>query len=156
MTHLSDRMAEVKAEGRAALIGYLPVGYPSLDQSIEAFTALVEAGADVVEVGMPYTDPVLDGTVIQQAGVVALDGGVRVTDLFIAVKAVIAAGAPAVVMTYYNPLLQYGLEKFADDLLAAGIALALDVETWHTLSETQGLSNEQATDLMVRLTCTCD
>ncbi len=120
MSHLSERLAEVKAEGRAALIGYLPVGYPSVDQSIEAFTALVEAGADVVEVGMPYTDPVLDGTVIQQAGVVALEGGVRVADVFAAVKAVVDAGAPAVVMSYYNPIFQYGLQQFADDLLAAG------------------------------------
>ncbi len=120
MTHLSDRLAQVKSEGRAALIGYLPVGFPTVDQSLEAFTALVEAGADVVEVGLPYSDPVLDGIVIQQAAETALRAGTHVSDVFRAVKAVVDAGAPAVVMSYYNPMLQYGLDRFAAELVEAG------------------------------------
>ena len=109
-----------RAEGRAALIGYLPVGYPDVERSAQAMAAIVEAGVDIVEVGLPYSDPVLDGPVIQEAAEAALAGGTRISDVFIAVRAVVEAGAPAVVMTYYNPLLQYGLERFASDLAAAG------------------------------------
>ncbi len=120
MSALSDRLAEAKAEGRAALLGYLPVGYPSVEGSIRAMVAMVEAGVDAVEVGIPYSDPVLDGSVIQKASEAALERGARVADAFRAVDAVAAAGAPAVVMTYYNPMLQYGLDRFAEDLAAAG------------------------------------
>jgi tryptophan synthase alpha chain len=117
---LSERFAQVKSEGRAALIGYLPVGYPSVEGSIRAMVAMVEAGVDVVEVGIPYSDPVLDGPVIQQAAEAALAAGTRVSDAFVAVEAIVAAGAPAVVMSYYNPMLKYGLDRFAADLAAAG------------------------------------
>ena len=120
MSALSERLAEIKSEGRAALMGYLPVGYPSVEGSIRAMVAMVEAGVDVVEVGIPYSDPVLDGAVIQQAAEAALAAGTRVSDAFVAVEAIVAAGAPAVVMSYYNPMLQYGLERFAADLAAAG------------------------------------
>jgi tryptophan synthase alpha chain len=115
VTALSDRLAEIKSEGRAALIGYLPVG-----GSIAAMVAMVEAGVDAVEVGIPYSDPVLDGPVIQRAAEAALASGTRVSDAFLAVRAIVDAGAPAVVMSYYNPMLQYGLERFATDLAAAG------------------------------------
>jgi len=117
---MAVRLAEAKSEGRAALLGYLPVGYPSVEGSIRAMVAMVEAGVDAVEVGIPYSDPVLDGPVIQKASEAALARGTRVADAFRAVEAVVAAGAPAVVMTYYNPMLQYGLERFANDLATAG------------------------------------
>ncbi len=120
MTFLTDRLDQARAEGRAALIGYLPVGYPDVPRSVRALQAIVDAGVDAVEVGIPYSDPVLDGATIQQASEAALHGGVRVADVFTAVRAVVEAGAPAVVMSYYNPMLQYGLERFADDLVAAG------------------------------------
>ncbi|MFW2514140.1 tryptophan synthase subunit alpha [Demequina sp. SO4-13] len=120
MSALTDRLDEIKAEGRAALIGYLPVGYPDVDTSIRAMVAMVESGVDIVEVGPPYSDPVLDGPVIQLAVAQALERGVRVSDAFTAVRAISDAGAPAVVMSYFNPMLQYGLERFAADLVAAG------------------------------------
>lgn len=120
MSHLSQRIDEIKAEGRAALIGYLPVGYPSVERSIRAMVTMVEAGVDIVEVGLPYSDPVMDGPTIQQAAEAALERGAKVADAFTAVRAVVDAGAPAVVMSYFNPMLQYGLERFADDLAAAG------------------------------------
>lgn len=120
MSALATRLDEIRAEGRAALIGYLPVGYPDVDTSIRAMTALVESGVDIVEVGPPYSDPVLDGPVIQVAVAHALAGGVRVSDAFKAVRAITDAGAPAVVMSYYNPMLQYGLERFAADMVDAG------------------------------------
>lgn len=120
MSHLSDRIDAIKGEGRAALIGYLPVGFPTVERSIRAMVAMVEAGVDIVEVGLPYSDPVMDGPIIQQAAERALEGGSHVADAFTAVRAAVDAGAPAVVMSYFNPMLQYGLERFADDLVAAG------------------------------------
>ena len=120
MSHLTDRLDAIKAEGRSALIGYLPVGYPTVERSINAMVAMVEAGVDIVEVGLPYSDPVMDGPIIQVAAEKALERGSRVADAFTAVRAVVDAGAPAVIMSYFNPMLQYGLDRFADDLRAAG------------------------------------
>ncbi|MFF3064013.1 tryptophan synthase subunit alpha [Oerskovia sp. NPDC057915] len=116
----SARIDELAAEGRAALIGYLPVGYPSVEGTVQAATALVESGVDIIELGLPYTDPVMDGPVIQRAVEHALAGGTRVRDVFTAVEAVAALGVPVLVMTYWNPVLRYGVEAFARDLAAAG------------------------------------
>lgn len=120
MTHLDDVLARCKAEGRAAFVGYLPVGYPSVPESIEAMVAMVESGVDVVEVGMPYTDPLMDGPAIQDATTQALEKGVHVDDVFTAVEAVTKAGAACVVMIYWNLVLHYGIEKFARRLKEAG------------------------------------
>lgn len=120
MSAVATRLDAAKAEGRAALIGYLPAGYPTVTGSCRAIEAMVGAGADIVEVGVAYSDPVLDGPVIQQATEAALRAGARVRDTFAAVRASVDAGAPALVMSYYNLLLQYGLERFADDLAGAG------------------------------------
>jgi tryptophan synthase alpha chain len=117
---LTDTLDACKAEGRAALIGYLPVGFPDVDTSIRAMVAMVEAGVDIVEVGPPYSDPVLDGPVIQLAVAQALERGVRMADTFAAVRAITDAGAQAVVMSYFNPMLQHGLDAFARDVVAAG------------------------------------
>lgn len=106
--------------GRAALVGYLPVGYPTVDGSIAAMEALAESGVDIVEVGVPYSDPVMDGPVIQDAATTALSRGVRVDDVFTAVAAVRDAGATPVVMTYWNLVLRRGIKRFAADLAAAG------------------------------------
>jgi tryptophan synthase alpha chain len=113
-------LEQCRAEGRPALIGYLPVGFPSVDGSIEAMRVLVAHGVDIVEIGMPYSDPVMDGPVIQDAAVRALEAGVRVKDVFTAVREVSGAGAGALVMTYWNPVLHYGVDRFAADLAAAG------------------------------------
>jgi tryptophan synthase alpha chain len=117
---LTDRIDEIRAEGRVPLIGYLPVGFPSVEGSIAAMVAMVEAGVDIVEVGPPYSDPVLDGPVIQRAAAVALENGVRMDDTFAAVRAVTDAGALAVVMSYANLMLQRGYARFAADLREAG------------------------------------
>ncbi|MBD7981857.1 MULTISPECIES: tryptophan synthase subunit alpha [Oerskovia] len=114
------RIEEVSAQGRAALIGYLPVGYPSVEGTVEVAKALVESGVDIIELGLPYTDPVMDGPVIQQAVEHSLSAGTRVRDVFTAVQAVAALGVPVLVMTYWNPVLRYGVEAFARDLAAAG------------------------------------
>jgi tryptophan synthase alpha chain len=112
--------AATRAEGRAALVGYLPAGFPDVEGSIEALTVMVEAGCDVIEVGLPYSDPVMDGPTIQAAAQQALEGGVRTADVIRTVEAVAATGTPTVVMTYWNPVERYGVDRFARDLAAAG------------------------------------
>jgi tryptophan synthase alpha chain len=109
-----------RAENRAALVGYLPAGFPDVDGAIEALKAMVDAGVDVVEVGLPYSDPVMDGPTIQAAAQQALEGGIRTTDVLRTVEAVAATGTPTVVMTYWNPVERYGVERFAADLASAG------------------------------------
>ncbi|PWD49605.1 tryptophan synthase subunit alpha [Serinibacter arcticus] len=109
-----------RASGRASLVGYLPLGYPDLETSVEAARAMVHAGVDVVELGLPYTDPVLDGPVIQQAAEQALARGLRTRDVFGAVERIAETGAAVLVMSYYNPILRYGVDAFARDLAAAG------------------------------------
>ncbi|WP_114906308.1 tryptophan synthase subunit alpha [Ornithinimicrobium murale] len=120
MSALDAVFASCRDQGRAALVAYLPAGFPDAASSREAMVALVEAGADIVEVGVPYTDPLMDGPVIQDAADRALAGGFRVRDLLGNVEAVAAAGGSAVVMSYWNPILRYGPDDFARDLAAAG------------------------------------
>ena len=109
-----------RAESRAALVGYLPAGYPSVDGAIDALKAMVEAGVDIVEIGLPYSDPLIDGPVIQDAVHQALTQGVHVADVLRTVEAVAETGAAALVMTYWNPVDHYGVEAFARDLASAG------------------------------------
>ena len=112
--------ATTRAEGRAALVGYLPAGFPTVEGSVEALRVMVEAGCDIIEVGLPYSDPVMDGPTIQAAAQQALEGGVRTADVLRTVEAVAATGTPTVVMTYWNPVDRYGVDRFAADLAAAG------------------------------------
>lgn len=118
---LTDTLAAARAEGRAALIAYLPAGFPTVDGGIEAIKAVFDGGADVVEVGLPHSDPVLDGPVIQTADDIALRGGVRIADVMRTVKeAHEATGKPVLVMTYWNPVDRYGVERFTAELAEAG------------------------------------
>jgi tryptophan synthase alpha chain len=125
VTALGDALAKASADGRAALIGYLPVGYPTMDASIEAMRAMVAAGADVIEVGVPYSDPVMDGPTIQAAAEQAVRAGVGLREAIVAAGAVADAGAAAVLMSYWNPIEHYGVARFADELLAAGASGAI-------------------------------
>ena len=119
-SRLSGMFDACRQEGRSALIGYLPTGYPDVPKSISAMTAMVESGCDIVEVGMPYSDPGMDGPTIATATEAALRGGVRVRDSLAAVEAISKAGGRAVVMTYWNLVLHYGVDAFARDLASAG------------------------------------
>ena len=112
--------ARAREESRAALVGYLPAGFPSYDGCVAALTAMVKGGCDVIEVGLPYSDPVIDGPTIQAAADQALRGGTRTRDVLRTVEAVASTGAAVVVMTYWNPVLRYGVDRFARDLAAAG------------------------------------
>ncbi|TQL47996.1 tryptophan synthase alpha chain [Homoserinimonas aerilata] len=118
---VSDVIARRKAAGSGAFIGYLPVGFPDLATSIDAAVALAENGADVLELGVPYSDPVMDGLVIQRATQQALSNGFRLRDVFTAVEAIRSrVDIPVLVMTYWNPVLQFGVDRFADALVSAG------------------------------------
>lgn len=143
---MSSRLAplfdECRRDNRAALIGYLPTGYPDVPQSIAAMTTLIESGCDLIEVGVPYSDPGMDGPTIARATEAALHAGVRVRDTLTAVEAISRVGGRAVVMTYWNPVLHYGVDAFARDLSAAG-GLGLitpdlivdEAQEWLTASE---------------------
>jgi tryptophan synthase alpha chain len=130
-TTTATAFATARAEGRAALVGYLPAGYPDVAGGIDALKALVDSGCDVIEIGLPYSDPVMDGPTIQAAAQAALEGGVRTTDVLRTVEAVAATGVPTLVMTYWNPVESYGrasgrsrqtsgVPRFAADLASAG------------------------------------
>ncbi|MBC3194264.1 tryptophan synthase subunit alpha [Pseudonocardia sp. C8] len=146
MTGVAERLQAIRAEGRAALVGYLPVGFPDVAGSVEAMRAMVAGGVDLVEVGLPYSDPLMDGPVIQRATQQALDNGARTRDAFTAVRGVVEAGAPAVVMTYWNLVDRYGVERFAADLVEAGGSglitpdlLPDDAEEWLAASDKHDL-----------------
>ena len=147
MSAVAELFASVRAEDRAALIGYLPAGYPSVQGSIDALTAMVEGGVDLVEVGFPYSDPLMDGPVIQRAAEAALALGTRAADVIETVAAVAKTGAPVVVMSYWNPIEAYGVDRFAADLRAAGGAGVItpdlipdEADRWVAASEANDLS----------------
>lgn len=147
MSRVEAAIQKANDEGRGAFIGYLPVGFPDLQTSIQAAITLAENGVDVIELGPPYSDPVMDGLVIQEATQAALANGFKMRDLFTAVREITAAtDVPVVVMTYWNPVMQYGVDRYADDLLAAGGAglITPDItpdaaEDWIEASKRTGL-----------------
>lgn len=116
----TEAFEKAREQNRAALVGYFPAGFPTVPGAIETIHAMVDGGVDIVEIGLPYSDPVMDGPTIQEAADVALRGGVRTTDVLATVEAVAALGVPALVMTYWNPVEQYGVRRFSRDLASAG------------------------------------
>jgi tryptophan synthase alpha chain len=122
VSSLAEVFTAARAERRAVLVGYLPAGYPTVDGAVEAMVAMVRGGVDVVEVGLPYSDPLMDGPTIQRAVEEALAGRTTTTDVVRTVGAVAATGAPTLVMTYWNPIERYGPRRFAEELAAAGSA----------------------------------
>lgn len=167
MSRVENAIRKAHDAGRGAFVGYLPVGYPDLQTSIDAALTLARNGVDVIELGPPYSDPVMDGEVIQQATQQALANGYRTRDLFTAVQAIASqTDVPVVVMTYWNPVLQYGVDRYADDLLAAGGAglITPDITPeaageWIAASERTGLdriflaaptSTDERLDLVIK------
>ena len=120
MSRLADVIEAARAEGRAALIGYLPAGYPSVSDGVDAMVAMVRGGVDVVEVGLPYSDPLMDGPTIQVAVEAALQRGTTTDDVLSTVRDVAASGAPTLVMSYWNPIERYGVQRFAEALSGVG------------------------------------
>lgn len=148
--HTGRMLRQIRAQARCALAGFLHVGYPTVDISLQALKALTgegeSEGVDLVEVGMPYSDPMMDGVTIQRAGTKALQRGVRTRDVFTAVEAVASRGIPAVVMTYWNLVERYGADRFARDLVSAGGAGMItpdltpnEAEEWLAVSDAHNL-----------------
>jgi len=120
MTKLDSVMAKVRAENRAALIAYIPAGFPTQTGCAKAIQALAAAGVDAIEIGFPYSDPVMDGPVIQEAADISLKAGTNAADVFAALKVAAQTGVAAVVMTYWNPIEKYGVEQFAQAIADNG------------------------------------
>lgn len=147
MSRVENVIDAARAEGRGVLVGYLPAGFPSVEETVEALVALSESGADIIELGVPYSDPVMDGVVIQRATNAALEAGFRLRQLFEIVReAAPRIAAPILVMTYWNPVVQYGVDRFAKDLKdAGGVGLITpdlipdEADEWIAASETHGL-----------------
>ncbi|KTS08039.1 tryptophan synthase subunit alpha [Microbacterium testaceum] len=146
-SRVSAAIEAAHIDGRGAFVAYLPAGFPDVATSIEAIVALAEAGADVIELGPPYSDPVMDGLVIQEATQTALANGFRMRDLFTIIREVTArTDVPILVMTYWNLVEQYGVDRYADELVAAGGAglITPDITpdaaaAWIATSERTGL-----------------
>lgn len=119
-TPLDQLFVKVRAENRAALIAYIPAGFPSLESCKKYIAALVDGGVDAIEIGFPYSDPVMDGPTIQAAAELSLSQGTGATEVFAALKTATDFGVPAVVMTYWNPIERYGAEKFAQSIVDNG------------------------------------
>jgi len=164
MTTLQSKLAQAKASGRAAFVGYLPVGFPDVPTSIEAMKAMAAAGADIIEIGVPYSDPGMDGPTIQAAVEPAVRAGVGMRDVLAAVEAVAASGAAPVVMSYWNPIEHYGVRRFATDLAAAGGSGAItpdlipdEAQPWLAASDEFGLDRvflvaPSSTDARLKMT----
>lgn len=120
MSKLHEVFAKTKSENRAALIAYLPAGYPSKQGAIDCISAMIEGGVDIVEIGLPYSDPVMDGPIIQGAVERSLSGGTKVSDVIDTAKAVANLGVPALIMSYWNPIERTGVAKFAEHLFQSG------------------------------------
>ena len=168
MSTVTTAFEKAAAEGRAALVGYLPAGFPSVDGAIRAAVAMAEAGVDVLEIGLPYSDPLMDGPVIQEATHRALAAGTRVTDVLRTVQAVAGTGVALLVMTYWNPVDHYGVASFAADLASAGGAGLITPDLppeesgqWFAAADKHGLDRvflvapSSSDQRIVRITAAC-
>jgi len=130
MTRIEQRFAALRAEGRAGLVIYLTAGDPDPETSFALFSGLASAGADLVEIGMPFSDPMADGPSIQAAGQRALKAGTSLRSTLAMVRRLRERDpdTPYVLMGYYNPIYRYGAEAFARDAVAAGVDGAIIVD----------------------------
>src|SRR6266699_1747577 len=120
-TRISKRFAELRASGELGIVAYITAGDPSLDATHRFVLALAEAGADVIELGVPFSDPIADGPTIQRASERALQSGTTLSGVLDLVRKIRASSeVPLVIFSYFNPILQMGLERFADAAAAAG------------------------------------
>jgi tryptophan synthase alpha chain len=119
-TALDELFVKVRSENRAALIAYIPAGFPSKSGCARAIAVLVDAGVDAIEIGFPYSDPIMDGPTIQEAAEIAIKAGTTAADVLNALKTASDAGVAAVVMTYWNPVEKYGVDEFAQAIAVHG------------------------------------
>jgi tryptophan synthase alpha chain len=141
LSRIAETFAALRARRRTGLVAFLTVGYPSVEETLRLVPALIEGGADVIELGVPFSDPLAEGPTIQRSSHHALERGVTPAVCLDVVAGLRAQGveAPIVLMGYYNPLLSYGLEEFCRDAAAAGadgiIAVDLPPEESHPLRD---------------------
>ena len=129
MSRIADRFADCHARGEGALVTYLMAGDPDAKRGLVALRAVADGGADVIELGIPFSDPMADGAVIQQAGNRALAAGIHLPEIFAMVRAFrVDDDTPVLLMTYWNPVLQYGIGPACADARAAGIDGVLIVD----------------------------
>jgi tryptophan synthase alpha chain len=119
-TPLENLFVKTRSEGRAALIAYIPAGFPTIKDCHRVVQAFIDGGVDAIEIGFPYSDPVMDGPTIQAAAVTALNNGTAAQDVLDALEVATKAGIPSVVMTYWNPIEKFGVEKFAHAIASHG------------------------------------
>jgi tryptophan synthase alpha chain len=119
-SHVTRVFARAESEKRAVLIGYLPAGFPTVDKSVELMLAMIDHGVDLIEVGLPYSDPLMDGPVIQNAVSAALSGGATTESVLEVVGAISQHGGSSVVMSYWNPIERYGVKRFTENLASQG------------------------------------
>jgi tryptophan synthase alpha chain len=115
-TPLDQLFTKTRSENRAALIAYIPAGYPTQEGCKAVIDAFADAGVDAIEIGFPYSDPVMDGPTIQEAANASLNAGTGAKEVFEALAYATARGIPSVVMTYWNPIEKYGIDKFAESI----------------------------------------
>lgn len=120
MTTIAQAFSKAHSEHRAALIGYLPAGYPSIAGAVECIAAMVEGGVDIIEIGLPYSDPLMDGITIQEAVQQSLENGTKIADVIATAAHVSDLGVATLIMSYWNPIERYGVERFASELNQAG------------------------------------
>lgn len=114
---LSATFAKARAENRAVLIGYIPAGFPTKERAVSAIEAMISGGVDIIEVGLPYSDPIMDGPVIQRAAEISLSNGTSVVDV---IETVSRISAPRLIMSYWNPIERFGVASFTQSLAKAG------------------------------------
>ena len=117
---LTSVFAKAKSENRAALIGYLPAGFPTQRAAKKIVKAMISGGVDIMEIGYPYSDPVMDGPVIQAASEQSLENGTGATEVFELLNSSVLLGAPSLVMSYWSPIEKFGVAKFAQSIAQAG------------------------------------
>jgi tryptophan synthase alpha chain len=162
----TEQILRTNRESGGSLIGYFPLGFPTLAESVEAAVAMCESGVDVLELGIPYSDPVMDGIVIQEATELALVNGFKLKDTFEAIRSVTSrVDAPVLVMTYWNPVMQFGEERFAQELADSGAAGAItpdlipdEAESWIRATDSLGLdrvflATPTSTDVRTQRAC---
>ena len=123
--HLKETFEAADKRGRAAFVGFVTAGYPTREETVDIMLGMQKGGTDIIELGVPFTDPLADGASIQRTSEVALagDNPIKLSDCLSLTKAARAAGVtvPVVLMGYYNPFLMYGLDKLMDDSVASGV-----------------------------------
>jgi tryptophan synthase alpha chain len=165
MSKMHEVFANARAENRAALIAYLPSGFPDQAAAISAIECMVDNGVDIVEIGLPYSDPLMDGPTIQDAVVTSLGNGSTTGKVIETVAAVARTGAPTLVMSYWNPIEKFGVNRFAAELAQAGGVGVItpdltpeEADSWMAATDRENLDRvflvaPSSTDARLRIVC---